>query len=99
MTELDEIYVRLFVVVPLVVYVGYCIIQNKSHTSSILFHILVLLMIALTLFFHMKYLIKIIRRIFNNEKYQKEFGVFLLFLATFLFVLCLYDLYHLNKKN
>ena len=96
-----EIYIRLFLIVPLLIYSGYCIMKEHSHTSTLLFHMLVLLMIIATLFFHLKYLIKIIRRIFNNEKYQKDFGIFLLLLAVFIVILCINDLYfyHKQKRN
>jgi len=99
MNELDEIYIRIFIVIPLLVYTGYCIMNEQSHTSSFFFHVIVLLMLALVLYFHMKYLIKAIRRIFTNQKYQKEFGVFLLFLAVFLFTVCLHDLHNYRKRS
>lgn len=99
MNDMLEIYIRLFVIVPLLFYMAYCIIHKHTHTSTILFHVLVLLMIATTLFFHLKYLIRIIRRIFNNKEYQKEFGIFLLFLAVFITILCFNDLYFLRKKK
>jgi len=99
MNELDEIYIRMFLIIPLLVYTGYCIMKEQSHTSSVLFHIIVLLMLVLVLYFHMKYLIKAVRRIFMSQKYQKEFGEFLLFLSVFLFVLCLRDLHlYRNRK-
>lgn len=99
MTELDEIYIRMFLIIPLLIYTGYCIMKERTHTSSVLFHIIVLVMLALILYFHMKYLIKAIHRIFTNQKYQKEFGVFLLLLAIFLFILCLRDLHvYRNRK-
>ena len=99
MNEMVEIYIRLFLIVPLLLYLGYCITKKQTHSTTLLFHWLVLFMIAITLFFHLKYLLKIIQRIFNNEQYQKEFGVFLLFLAVFILVLCLNDLYFLQEKN
>lgn len=99
MNEKVEIYIRLFLIVPLLLYIGYCIMNKHTHTSTFLFHLLVLLVIATTLFFHLKYLIKIIKRIFSNEKYEKEFGIFLLFLAMFITILCLNDLYFLRKKK
>ena len=94
-----EIYIRLFVIVPLLLYIGYCIMKKHTHTTTILFHMLVLLVIATTLFFHLKYLLKIVQRIFNNERYQKEFGVFLLFLAVFIAILCVNDLYFQQQKQ
>ena len=94
-----EIYIRLYVIVPLLLYIGYCIMKKHTHTTTLLFHMLVLLVIIITLFFHLKYLIKVIRRIFNNEEYQKEFGIFLLFLAVFIAIICVNDLYFMNKKK
>jgi len=91
------IYIRLFIIVPLLIYTGYCIIKKHTHTSTIMFHTVVILLIALTLFFHLTYLIKIVRRIFNNEQYQKEFGIFLLFLAVFITILCVNELYFQNE--
>lgn len=92
-----EIYIRLFVIVPLLVYAGYCIIKKHTHTTTLMFHTIVVFLILLTLFFHLKYLIKIVRRIFNSEKYEKEFGIFLLFLAVFIVILCINELYFQNK--
>lgn len=99
MNGMVEIYIRLFLIVPLLLYIGYCIMNKHTHTSTLLFHFLVILVIATTLFFHLKYLIKIIKRIFSNEKYEKEFGIFLLFLAVFITILCLNDLYFLRKTK
>ncbi len=83
MNNMVEIYIRLFLIVPLLLYIGYCIMKKHTHTTTLLFHILVILVIATTLFFHLKYLLKIVKRIFNNKKYQKEFGVFLLLVVRF----------------
>lgn len=88
-----EIYIRLFLIVPLLFYTGFCIFQEKSHISSLLFHMIVILMILLILFFHLKFIFKVLRHIFKNELYQKEFGFFLLSLAVFMTFLCLRDLY------
>jgi len=95
--ELDEIYIRLFVIVPLLFYTGYFIMRERSHTSTMLFHAIVIFTIALLLFYHLRYIIKHLRRIFMNQKYQKEFGVFLLFLAVFLFIIGARDLYLIKK--
>lgn len=97
MTDLYEIYVRLFIISPLLLYSGYSIMRNKSHISSMLFHVVVILSVAMVLFFHLKYIIKVLRRILRNEKYQKEFGFFLIGLALFTMFLCIYDLIY-NKK-
>ena len=99
MNNMVEIYIRLFLIVPLLLYIGYCIMKKHTHTTTLLFHILVILVIATTLFFHLKYLLKIVKRIFNNKKYQTEFGVFLLFLAGFITILCLNDLYFQHQKK
>lgn len=96
-TFYDDIYIRLFFIVPLLLYTGYSIQKEKTHTSSVMFHAIVVLLIALTLFFHLKYLFKVLRRIFRNEVYQKEFGIFLLCLAVFITFLCLVEIY--QKKN
>lgn len=99
MNKLDEIYIRIFILIPLLIYSGVCIIRERSHTSTLLFHLLVVLLIAMALFFHLKYLVRIIRRIFSNQKYEKEFGVFLLMLAVFLSALCAQDLYFIHRKQ
>lgn len=94
----QEIYTRLFLIVPLLLYTGYIISYDKKHSSTVLFHIIVLFTIFSFLYFHLKYLVRVVRRIFLNEKYQKEFGEFLLMLAVFIVILCLYDMSHLKKK-
>lgn len=99
MNSTDELYIRLFLIVPLLIYTGYSIRQNKSHTSSVLFHVIVVSTIILVLFFHIRYLVKVVRRIFLNQKYQKEFGEFLLLLALFIIVLCVYDINHHKKPH
>ena len=91
---LDETYVRLFVLVPLLVYTGTCIMLDRSHTSTIMFHFIVVAMIALMLFYHIRYITKHLRRIFLKQRYQKEFGVFLLMLAVFFLIVGLRDLSH-----
>lgn len=98
---MKEIYTRVFIIIPFLIYAGVCIIRERSHTSTFLFHMMVILLIAMMLFFHLKYIVKIIKRIFNNKKYEKDFGVFLLILAVFLMVLCVHDLYFMrrNKKR
>jgi hypothetical protein len=98
---MEEIYTRVFIIIPCLIYAGVCIIRERSHTSTFLFHMIVVLLIAMVLFFHLKYILKIIKRIFSNRKYEKEFGVFLLMLAVFLMFLCAHDLYFMrrNKKS
>ena len=93
-----EIYMRLFLVAPLLAYTGYCIMKRQTHTSTVMFHTMVVLLIALTLFFHLKYLVRVVRRIFRKEKYQKDFGIFLLVLAVFVAVMCASDLYFQKKR-
>lgn len=99
MDDVLDIYVRLFVIVPLLVYTGYHILREHTFISTMLFHFLVLLVIVLTLYFHLKYLIKVVRRIFQNETYQRKFGIFLLSLAIFITILCVYDLHSLKKRR
>lgn len=89
-----EIYIRLFLIVPLLVYTGTCILTRHTHMSTLMFHGMVLMTIALTLFFHLRYLFRVIRRIFQKEIYQKEFGAFLLMLAVFLVALSVHDIIH-----
>lgn len=97
MTPLEEIYVRLFLIVPLLFYIGYSIMNEKKHVGTIMFHGIVVLTILLAVFFHLKYIYKIMRRIFHNETYQREFGFFVLSLAIYLVVLCIHDLW-LQRK-
>jgi hypothetical protein len=97
MTPLEEIYVRLFLIVPLLFYIGYSIMNEKKHVGTIMFHGIVVLTILLAVFFHLKYIYKIMRRIFRNETYQREFGFFVLSLAIYLVVLCIHDLW-LQRK-
>lgn len=92
-----EIYIRLFVLTPMLLYCGYSIMKNKSHISSLLFHGIVILSIFTLLFFHLKYIMHILHRVFNDEKYQKDFGIFLIFMAIFSFLWCVQDIY-LNSK-
>lgn len=84
---LYDVYIRLFFIVPLLFYTGITIMKEKTHSSSLLFHGIVILLIALTLFFHLRYLIRVLRRIFRNEKYQEDFGIFLVALAVFILVM------------
>lgn len=93
-----EIYIRLFLIVPLLVYTGSCILTKHTRTSTLMFHCMVLLTIALTLFFHLRYLVRVVRRIFQKEIYQHEFGIFLLLLAAFLMALSVHD-FTANKNK
>lgn len=88
-----EIYTRLFIIPPLLFYTGCSIMKDKSHTSSMLFHLVVVVSVAMVLFFQLKYIIRVLQRILRNEEYQKDFGVFLISLAVFTIFLCLYDIY------
>lgn len=99
MTELDEIYTRLFIIVPLLFYIGYSIMKDKTHTGTILFHGIVVLTIILVVFFHLKYIYKILKRVFHNEKYQKEFGFFVLCLAVFIMFMGMHDLMVMMKPS
>lgn len=94
-----ETYIQLFLIVPLLVYTGHCILTKHTHTSTLMFHGMVILTIALTLFFHLRYLIRVVRRIFQKEIYQQKFGVFLLLLAAFLVALNAYDFITQKKKR
>lgn len=95
----DDVYIRLFFIVPLLFYTGYSIHNDKTHTSSVMFRGIVVLLIALTLFFHLRYLIKVVRRIFRNQVYQKDFGIFLLSLAVFITFLCFLEIYQKQEKR
>lgn len=99
MTELDEIYIRLFIIVPLLFYIGYSIMNEKKHIGTVMFHGIVVLTIILAVFFHLKYIYKILRRIFRNEKYQREFGFFVLSLAVYITLLCIHDLLRQKRKK
>lgn len=89
-----ELPIRLFLITPLLFYTGFSILHDRTHTSSIMFHVIVVSAISLMLFFHLKYLLKMIRRIFNNQKYQHEFGVLLICFAFFMLLLCAKDTYY-----
>lgn len=99
MTDLDEIYIRLFIIVPLLLYIGHSIMKEKTHTGTFLFHMMVVFTIILAVFFHLKYIYKILKRIFHNQEYQKEFGFFVICLAFFIIFLCCHDLWITKKKN
>lgn len=97
--NINEIYIRFFMIVPLLIYCGLTIMYDKNFTSNILFHIIVITTLFIILFFHIKYLIRILRHIFKNEKYHKDFGVFLLLTAFFVAVFCIHDFIVLWHKN
>lgn len=81
-----DVYVRLFLVVPLLVYTGTCILTGQAHTNTFGFHLVVVAMIALLLFFQVRYMLMALRRIMLDQEYQEEFGVFLLALSVFMAV-------------
>lgn len=94
-----EIYIRLFLIVPLLVYTGTCILTRHKYISTMMFHGIVIMTITLTLFFHIRYLLRVIRRIFQNKIYQEEFGGFLILLAVKFVILSIYNLRALKKKH
>ena len=78
--------VRVFLVVPLLVYTGACILTGQAHTNTVGFHSVVIAVMALVLFFQVRYMGEVVRRITRDQVYQEEFGVFLLALAVFVAV-------------
>lgn len=98
MSQQYEIYTRLFIISPLLLYSGYSIMRNKSHISSIFFDGVVIFSITMVFFFFLKNIVRILRRILRNEEYQKEFGFFLISLAVFTIFMCLYDMMIYQQK-
>lgn len=78
------VYVRLFLIVPLLFYTGTSILMRRANSLG--FHATVVVMIALVLFFQVRYMFSMIGRIVRNQEYQEEFGVFLLALSVFVAV-------------
>lgn len=92
----EDIPLRLFVIVPMLLYTGYSIQREKTHASSVMFHAIVVLLVAITLFFHVRYLYRVLRHVFRNKEYQKDFGIFLMTLAVSIMFLCMYDIYEIK---
>lgn len=75
--------VRLFLLVPLLLYTGTRILTRRVHANTLGFHATVVVVVALALFFQVGYMLSVVGRIARNQEYQDEFGVFLLALAVF----------------
>lgn len=95
------VYLRLFIIVPFLLFSGFSITTNRYPTNSTFFHVMVFLTFLTIFFFHVKHLIKLFYNVFDIREYEKDFGVFLLMLAVFQFAVCIHDIYssYHHKKN
>jgi hypothetical protein len=79
--------IHLFLIIPILIYIGICIIIDKQNKYlGILFMIAFMLLIIL----HTSKIIKVSKNLFDEEPFEPSVGVFLLFFAGFMLFSTLY---------
>jgi hypothetical protein len=88
MESISKTYIHLFLLCPLLIYLGISIILQKSN--SLLFSYILLLTFLLIMLIHTQDFVQLLEKIINHENLNKSFGYFLIFISIFLIFITIY---------